>query len=290
MQGYYNIPYMASGGTLFSLAGSTSKYLEKLLGSEKGIKSLKGLSLSLSKKNPTLSSGIKNLLDKKLDAKGIEDLQKLAKQHLVTTSGYQSRLKNMQNALRYRKQALDLLKKAEESENKVVQKASTQEAAVENATKNTTENATKQTLGSMWTSTKNWFNEHPKTVLLTSALGLGTGPGRWLLGNGLKATQSSPGSWFGDDSTTSLNSGSSDFIMINGTKIPIKRSPEGYFIPVDETSSQQGDAMSGDSVDQALAGVTNENIGVDQDNQQYDQQVPQISQQDINDLFSDDQW
>nr|DAR22821.1 MAG TPA: hypothetical protein [Caudoviricetes sp.] len=74
MQGYYNIPYMAGGGALFSLAGSTSKYLEKLLGSEKGIKSLKGLSLSLSKKNPTLSSGIKNLLDKKLDAKGIEDL------------------------------------------------------------------------------------------------------------------------------------------------------------------------------------------------------------------------
>lgn len=290
MQGYYNIPYMASGGTLFSLAGSTSKYLEKLLGSEKGIKSLKGLSLSLSKKNPTLSSGIKNLLDKKLDAKGIEDLQKLAKQHLITTSGYQSRLKNIQNALRYRKQALDLLKKAEKSESKVTQAAGTQEAAVENTAKNTS----KQTLGSMWTGTKNWFNEHPKTVLLTSALGLGTGPGRWLLGNGLKATQSNPGSWFGDDSTTSLNGGSSDFIMINGTKIPIKRSPEGYFIPVDETSSQQGDAMSGDSVDQALAGVTNENIGVDQNNQQSNQQsnqqVPQISQQDINDLFSDDQW
>ena len=286
MRGYYNIPYMASGGALFSLAGSTAKYLEKLLSSEKGIKSLKELSLSLSKKNPTLSSGIKNLLDKKLDARGIEDLQKLAKQHLVTTSGYQSRIKNIQNALRYRKQTLDLLKKAEKSESKVAQTASTQEAAVENAT----ENAAKQTLGSMWTSTKNWFNEHPKTVLLTSALGLGTGPGRWLLGNGLKATQSSPGSWFTDNSTTSLNNNPSDFIMINGTKIPIKRSPEGYFIPVDETSSQQGNAMSGDSVDQALAGVTNENIGIDQDNQQYDQQVPQISQQDINDLFSDDQW
>lgn len=288
MQGYYNIPYMAGGGTLFSLAGSTSKYLEKLLGSEKGIKSLKGLSLSLSKKNPTLSGGIKNLLDRKLDAKGIEDLQKLAKQHLVTTSGYQSRLKNIQNALKYRKQALDLLKKAEKSESKVTQTPNTQEAAVEN----TAENAVKQkrTLGSMWTGAKNWMNNHPGWTIGVPAIGLGTGTGRWLLGNGLKVTQSSPSSWFGDDSTTSLNGESSDFIMINGTKIPIKRSPEGYFIPVDETSQQQGDAMSGDSVDQALAGVTNENIGVDQNNQQSNQQVPQISQQDINDLFSDDQW
>lgn len=287
MQGYYNIPYMATGGVLATLAGST-KYLEKFMADTKNLNRLKMLSINLSKKNPTLSGGIKNLLDRKLDAKGIEDLQKLAKQHLVTTSEYQSRLKSIQNALKYRKQALDLLKKAEKSESKVAQTPNTQEAAVENTAENAAKQ--KQTLSSMWTGTRKWLNENPKTVLVTSALGLGTGTGRWLLGNGLKATQSSPSNWFENDSTTGLNDGSSDFIMINGTKIPIKRSSEGYFVPVDETSSQQGDAVSGDSVDQALAGVTNENIGVDQDGQQYDQQVPQISQQDINDLFSDDQW
>ena len=74
MQDYYNIPYMASGGALFTLAGSSLKYLKKILDSEKGIKSLRGLVLNLTKKNPSLAEGIKNLLDGKLDAKGIEDI------------------------------------------------------------------------------------------------------------------------------------------------------------------------------------------------------------------------
>lgn len=293
MQDYYNIPYMAGGGALFTLAGSTSKYLEKFLGTEKGIKSLKGLQFSLTKKNPTLSGGIKSLLDKKLDAKGIEDLQKLAKAHLVKSAVYKDRVRNYRLAVKDMRQRQDLLKKIESIENRLAEK--TQQAATENiveqAADQVAENTVKQkrTLGSMWTGAKNWMNNHPGWTIGIPAVGLGTGTGRWLLGNGLKATQSSPSSWFGGDS--------SDFIVINGTKIPIKRSPDGYFVPVD-TSSQdtQQDSESTNEVDAVLNTINNSSDLSDnqqpasQTGQQEADQMPQYTQQDINDIFATDQW
>lgn len=294
MQGYYNIPYMAGGGALFSLAGSTSKYIEKLLGSEKGVKKLRGLQYSLIKKNPTLSGGIKNLLDKKLDAKGLEDLQKLAKEHLVKSTIYKDRLRNLQNTMRYRKQALDLLKKAEATESKLAEQTAA-ENTVEQAAEQAAENVVKQkrTLGSIWNGTKNWMNNHPGWTIGVPAIGLGTGVGRWLLGNGLAATQSSPSNWFGGDST----SDSSEFIMINGTKIPIKKSPDGYFVPVDASSeSTQQSSESTDEVDAVLNTINNSSDLSDnqqaasQTGQQGTDQMPQYSQQDINDLFATDQW
>lgn len=153
----------------------------------------------------------------------------------------------------------------------------------------------KRTLSSMWTGTKNWMNNHPGWTIGVPAIGLGTGPGRWLLGNGLKATQSSPSSWFGDNSTTNSNSDSSDFVVINGTKIPIKRSPDGYFVPVD-TSSQdtQQNSESTDDIDSIINEINNNTQDqqqiASQTGQQEDGQIPQYTQQDINDLFATDQW
>ena len=41
--------------------------------------------------------------------------------------------------------------------------------------------------------------------------------------------------------------------MINGTKIPIKRSPEGYFIPVDASSEDtQQNSGSTDDIDSII--------------------------------------
>lgn len=322
MQDYYNIPiYRAGGGILSTLGGSSLEYLTKhFLKDTKNLKALKGLANLNAKKNPILSEGINNLVAGKLDEKGIGALQKLAKEHLVKTHAYQTRLKNVQNILKYRSQAQNLLKRAEVAEKKlagippkpflietpkvkitpitdkvaetpvqaVVQATETPAAqsAVESAVQAAAESPT--TISSLWSRGKNWVNNHPKIVLGGAALGLGTGPGRYILGNTLAATQSNPATWFGGTTAD----GSNDFIVINGTKIPIKRSPEGYFVPIDASDNSQ-QAASGDAVDQTLAGITNDNIGVpstDQTTQQqYTGEVPNISQQDINDLFDEDQ-
>ena len=151
------------------------------------------------------------------------------------------------------------------------------------------------TLKSIWDGTKNWMNNHPGWTIGIPAVGLGTGPGRWLLGNAFKATQSSPDSWFEDNSTTNSNSESSDFIVINGKKIPIKRSPDGYFVPVDTSlKDTQQSSGSTDDIDSIINEInsdtqTQQQIASQAENQETDQ-MPQYTQQDINDLFATDQW
>lgn len=141
------------------------------------------------------------------------------------------------------------------------------------------------TLSGRWKQFKNWMNNHPKTTIGVPLLALGTGPGRYVTGNAFKAIQSNPGSWFGNSVPESETA--SDFVMIDGTKIPIKRSAEGYFVPVNQNNNQTT-TVEGDNVDQTLAGITNENLGGAP--QQQPENMPQVDQQTINDLFDDDQW
>ena len=141
------------------------------------------------------------------------------------------------------------------------------------------------TLSSRWQQAKTWMNNHPKTTIGVPLLALGTGPGRYVTGNAFKAIQSNPESWFGNSVPESETA--SDFIMIDGTKIPIKRSAEGYFVPVNQ-SNNQTPPVEGDNVDQTLAGITNENLGGAP--QQQPENMPKVDQQTINDLFDDDQW
>ena len=141
------------------------------------------------------------------------------------------------------------------------------------------------TLSGRWKQFKNWMDNHPKTTIGVPLLALGTGPGRYITGNAFKAIQSNPKSWFGNsvpESETAF-----DFVMIDGTKIPIKRSAEGYFVPVNQNNNQTT-TVEGDNVDQTLAGITNENLGGAP--QQQPENMPQVDQQTINDLFDDDQW
>ena len=141
------------------------------------------------------------------------------------------------------------------------------------------------TLSSRWKQAKTWMNNHPKTTIGVPLLALGTGPGRYVTGNAMKIIQSNPESWFGNSVPKSEIA--PDFIMIDGTKIPIKRSAEGYFVPVNQ-SNNQTPPVEGDNVDQTLAGITNENLGGVP--QQQLESMPQVDQQAINDLFDDDQW
>ena len=129
------------------------------------------------------------------------------------------------------------------------------------------------------------MNNHPTTTIGVPLLALGTGPGRYITGNAFKAIQSNPKSWFGNSVPESETA--SDFVMIDGTKIPIKRSAEGYFVPVNQNNNQTT-TVEGDNVDQTLAGITNENLGGAP--QQQPENMPQVDQQTINDLFDDDQW
>lgn len=145
--------------------------------------------------------------------------------------------------------------------------------------------AKRTTLSSRWQQAKTWMNNHPKTTIGVPLLALGTGPGRYVIGNAMKAIQSNPESWFGNSVPESETA--QDFIMIDGTKIPIKRSAEGYFVPVNQ-SNNQTPPVEGDNVDQTLAGITNENLGGAP--QQQPKSMPQVDQQAINDLFDDDQW
>lgn len=141
------------------------------------------------------------------------------------------------------------------------------------------------TLSSRWQQAKQWMNNHPKTTIGVPLLALGTGPGRYVTGNAMKAIQSNPESWFGNSVPESETA--SDFVMIDGTKIPIKRSAEGYFVPVNQNNNQTP-PVEGDNIDQTLAGITNENLGGTP--QQQPENIPQVDQQTINDLFDDDQW
>lgn len=141
------------------------------------------------------------------------------------------------------------------------------------------------TLSSRWKQAKTWMNNHPKTTIGVPLLALGTGPGRYVTGHAFKFTQSNPESWFGNSVPESETA--SDFVMIDGTKIPIKRSAEGYFVPVNQNNNQTT-TVEGDNVDQTLAGITNENLGGTP--QQQPENMPQVDQQAINDLFDDDQW
>ena len=141
------------------------------------------------------------------------------------------------------------------------------------------------TLSSRWKQAKNWLNNHPTTTIGVPLLALGTGPGRYVTGHAFKFTQSNPESWFGNSVPESETA--SDYVMIDGTKIPIKRSAEGYFVPVDQNNNQTT-TVEGDNIDQTLAGITNENLGGAP--QQQPESMPQVDQQAINDLFDDDQW
>ena len=141
------------------------------------------------------------------------------------------------------------------------------------------------TLSGRWKQFRNWMDKHPKTTIGVPLLALGTGPGRYITGNAFKAIQSNPKSWFGNSVPESETA--SDFVMIDGTKIPIKRSAEGYFVPVNQNNNQTT-TVEGDNVDQTLASITNENLGGAP--QQQPENMPQVDQQTINDLFDDDQW
>lgn len=262
MQDYYNtIPAFGVGGLIAKIAKAA------------GRAKIQGHANLLSKEQPELSKLLSKLAKSqqggpKLSDKEAERLATLAQNYRRSNIHYQNRRKKINEQIAAKRNPTP----------KPTEAPTEQPVRSANPVKGTT-------LSSRWKQAKTWMNNHPKTTIGVPLLALGTGPGRYVTGNAFKAIQSNPESWFGNsvpESETAL-----DFIMIDGTKIPIKRSAEGYFVPVNQNNSQTP-PVEGDNIDQTLAGITNENLGGTP--QQQPENMPQVDQQTINDLFDDDQW
>ena len=262
MQDYYNtIPAFGVGGLIAKIAKAA------------GRAKIQGHANLLSKEQPELSKLLSKLAKSqqggpKLSDKEAERLATLAQNYRRSNIHYQNRRNKINEQIAAKRNPTP----------KPTEAPTEQPARSANPVKGTT-------LSSRWQQAKTWMNNHPKTTIGVPLLALGTGPGRYVTGNAMKAIQSSPESWFGNSVPESETT--SDFIMIDGTKIPIKRSAEGYFVPVNQ-SNNQTPPVEGDNVDQTLAGITNENLGGAP--QQQPESMPQVDQQAINDLFDDDQW
>lgn len=262
MQDYYNtIPAFGVGGLIAKIAKAA------------GRAKIQGHANLLSKEQPELSKLLSKLAKSqqggpKLSDKEAERLATLAQNYRKSNIHYQNRRKKINEQMAARRNPTP----------KPTEAPTEQPARSANPVKGTT-------LSSRWQQAKTWMNNHPKTTIGVPLLALGTGPGRYVTGNAMKAIQSNPESWFGNSVPESETA--SDFIMIDGTKIPIKRSAEGYFVPVNQDNNQTP-PVEGDNIDQTLAGITNESLGGAP--QQQPENMPQIDQQAINDLFDDDQW
>ena len=262
MQDYYNtIPAFGVGGLIAKIAKAA------------GRAKIQGHANLLSKEQPELSKLLSKLAKSqqggpKLSDKEAERLATLAQNYRRSNIHYQNRRNKINEQIAAKRNPTP----------KPTEAPTEQPARSANPVKGTT-------LSSRWQQAKTWMNNHPKTTIGVPLLALGTGPGRYVTGNAMKAIQSNPESWFGNSVPESETA--SDFIMIDGTKIPIKRSAEGYFVPVNQNNSQTP-SVEGDNIDQTLAGITNENLGGTP--QQQPENMPQVDQQAINDLFDDDQW
>lgn len=262
MQDYYNtIPAFGVGGLIAKIAKAA------------GRAKIQGHANLLSKEQPELSKLLSKLAKSqqggpKLSDKEAERLATLAQNYRRSNIHYQNRRNKINEQIAAKRNPTP----------KPTEAPTEQPARSVNPVKGTT-------LSSRWQQAKTWMNNHPKTTIGVPLLALGTGPGRYVTGHAMKAIQSNPESWFGNSVPESETA--SDFIMIDSTKIPIKRSAEGYFVPVNQTNNQTP-PVEGDNVDQTLAGITNENLGGAP--QQQPESMPQVDQQAINDLFDDDQW
>ena len=262
MQDYYNtIPAFGVGGLIAKIAKAA------------GRAKIQGHANLLSKEQPELSKLLSKLAKSqqggpKLSDKEAERLATLAQNYRRSNIHYQNRRKKINEQIAAKRNPTP----------KPTEAPTEQPARSANPVKGTT-------LSSRWKQAKTWMNNHPKTTIGVPLLALGTGPGRYITGNAFKAIQSNPKSWFGNSVPESETA--SDFVMIDGTKIPIKRSAEGYFVPVNQDNNQTT-TVEGDNVDQTLAAITNENLGGTP--QQQPENMPQVDQQTINDLFDDDQW
>ncbi len=273
-----NVQYMASGGALATLAGSTEKYLAKYLTDSKKLKSLEMLGKSLAKKNTALSQKIKLFTQGNLDVEGVREMQRLAQEHYHKSGSYLARKAKIELAQRYRKQAIELLDKVAKGKaaqtEQVVQAANPIEQVVQAANP-----IPGNTLSGWWRKSKKWVNEHPKTTFgipLIAASGIG----RDALSGVAALYTARP---FTSD--TSGESGNTKYLEVNGTKIPITMLGNGNFTLSPNQDENQTVTSVGDDIDALIAGastpVNSSTVS------QISSDTSQPDYNSINDLFED---
>lgn len=147
---------------------------------------------------------------------------------------------------------------------------------------------TPRTLSSIWGKTKTWANEHPSISLGVPALTLGTGVGRWALGNTLAATQWSPGA-----DMASANPQGMTLRLNDGSIVPVTMGEDGVL----SIGSPSTDSSTGaDPTDAAIAQAI-QDLGGSSDTQQTGYSAPvddsvgsYATNADLNDIFEDDAW
>lgn len=139
------------------------------------------------------------------------------------------------------------------------------------------------TISGRWAQLKNWLNNHPTTAL-GGALFLGSGTGRDLLGKGFDLYSARPFSGNEQPANTEV-------ISINGQDIPIKRGADGKWVVNDQPDEQTAQQSPTDDID-AIISQANSQADAQAGVVDPSGQVPSdmLTQQQINDLFDDDQW
>ena len=249
MQDYYNML------PIFSIGGSVNKIIQKLS---------KAKLTALENSHKDIRDALKKISEAKAKGEKIseadaQDLVKIIQKYRKSTPFYQNR----------RKKVNEMLAKKHSEKPK-----STKEKVSE------TKQKVADTLSSRYNTVKSWINNHPKTILWGAGLGIGTGPGRYVLGNALKFTQTNPETWFGGDKTIPANPGESVLTLADGTTIK-GTWQNGVFTPATSTSAEA--TPSGDVADQQIADII---AGVN-----ASPETPSTGYQtDFNDLFSEDAW
>lgn len=168
---------------------------------------------------------------------------------------------------------IDAMKAARNAAGRTKPKAPTTEAPTPTAPNSATT--------SRWEKVKDWMKKHP-VITVGTGLGVGTGIGRRGLGKVIEVTQYDP--WADHTQKDTV-------VTINGVDIPVVVGKDGKLIPKDQKDNVQQKTNAIDSeIDNAINSIK-KNQPSTQNTQQQDSTDYQIpDQQDINDLFSEDQW
>ena len=269
MQDYYNtVPTFGVGGLIAKIAKAA------------GRAKIQGHANLLSKAQPELSKLLGKLARSqkggpKLSEEESKKLASLAQEYRRGNINYQNRRAKINEQIAARRKPAETPQKPANP---------TQTAPAKPAEQPKPNSGT--TLSARWKQARQWMNNHPKSVV-GGALFLGSGTGRDVLGKVASLYNARP---FTQLPTTKQQ----DFVTINGVKIPITKSPNGGFVPVQTQPSAPAQTTPTDAGDDRDSLINNANANTPQPpaqgNPQGDSQVP--DQQTINDLFADDtdQW
>lgn len=266
MQDYYNIPKYSTGGFLLKMV-------------EKGLKSgainYGGLQVQANSFSRTIPE-LKGLLQKLITSS--KSGQKLSheegKKLIDLLQEHKGNYKSLNNLIPKNWERI------KQKVDKITDKVAENTKQVKNTVKEATETQPTNpipgtTLSSRWKQVKQWMNNHPKTVA-GGALFLGSGTGRDIL--------SQVGSLYSARPFNSATAADQQIVTINGVDIPITKSSNGKFIPIQGDDSQATPTSAGDDIDALINNARAEAETPDAQN------YPQIADQEtINDLFADDQ-